>query len=71
MRRLKLLVFPFGVLLLLSGCIVRSLHPLYTDENVIFDTRLIGQWSEEGSKEIWEFSQQGEQRYKDVGQTIK
>ena len=66
MQRLKLLAFPFGILLLLSGCIVRSLHPLYTDENVIFDTRLIGQWSEEGSKEIWEFSQQGEQQYKCV-----
>ena len=66
MQRLKLLAFPFGILLLLSGCIVRSLHPLYTEENVIFDARLIGQWSEEGSKEIWEFSQQGEQRYKCV-----
>jgi len=33
---------------------------------VIFDARLIGQWAEEGSKEIWEFSQQGEQRYKCV-----
>ena len=66
MQRLKLLVFPFGVLFLLSGCIVRSLHPLYTDENVIFDARLIGQWAEEDSKEIWEFSQQGEQRYKCV-----
>ena len=66
MQRLKLLVFPFGILLLLSGCIVRSLHPLYTDENVIFDARLIGQWTEEDSKEIWEFSQQGEQRYKCV-----
>ena len=66
MQRLKLLVFPLGVLLLLSGCIVRSLHPLYTDENVIFDARLIGQWTEEDSKEIWEFSQQGEQRYKCV-----
>ncbi len=66
MQRLKLLVFPFGVLFLLSGCIVQSLHPLYTDENVIFDARLIGQWAEEDSKEIWEFSQQGEQRYKCV-----
>ena len=66
MQRLKLLVFPFGILLLLSGCIVRSLHPLYTEENVIFDARLIGQWAEEDSKEIWEFSQQDEQRYKCV-----
>lgn len=66
MQRLQLLVFPFGILLLLSGCIVRSLHPLYTDENVIFDARLIGQWAEEDSKEIWEFSQQDEQRYKCV-----
>ncbi len=59
MQRLKLLVFPFGALLLLSGCIVRSMHPLYTDENVLFDTRLIGQWTEEDSK-------QDEQRYKCV-----
>ena len=66
MRRLKLLVFPFGVLLLLSGCIVRSMHPLYTDENAIFDARLLGQWTEENSKEIWEFSKQDEQRYKCV-----
>lgn len=63
MRSLKLLIFLSGVLLLLSGCIVQSLHPLYTDENVIFDTRLIGQWSEEGSEEIWEFSRLDEKRY--------
>lgn len=63
MRSLKLLIFLSVVLLLLSGCIVQSLHPLYTDENVIFDTRLIGQWSEEGSEEIWEFSRLDEKRY--------
>ena len=63
MRSLKLLIFLSGVLLLLSGCIVQSLHPLYTDENVIFDMRLIGQWAEEGSKEIWEFSRLDEKRY--------
>ena len=61
-----MVVFLSGVLLLLSGCIVQSLHPLYTDEDVIFDTRLIGQWSEEGSKEIWEFSRLDKKRYRCV-----
>ena len=62
--KFKMMSFLFGISLLLSGCIVQSLHPLYTDENVIFDTRLIGQWSEEGSKEIWEFSKMDKQRYR-------
>ena len=54
MNRLKKRCFLFGLLPLLSGCIVRSLHPLYTDENVIFEEGLVGQWMEEGSKEVWE-----------------
>ena len=66
MNRLKKRAFLFGLLPLLSGCIVRSLHPLYTDENVIFEEGLVGQWMEEGSKEVWEFSRQGAQRYKCV-----
>ena len=36
--KFKMMSFLFGIPLLLSGCIVQSLHPLYTDENVIFDT---------------------------------
>jgi hypothetical protein len=47
--------------LLLAGC-VRSLQPLYTEQDLIFDQNLIGCWSE-GSDETWCFSKQGEKAY--------
>jgi len=45
----------FGVLLLSAGC-VRSLHPMYTEKDLVFEPSLIGQWAEDDSKEIWAFS---------------
>jgi len=47
------------LLTLIAGC-VRSLHPLYTDQDVIFDSDLVGSWSEKNSKETWEFSKRNE-----------
>ena len=41
-----------GFLLLPVGC-VPSLHPLYTDQDVIFDQSVLGVWAEDGSKETW------------------
>jgi hypothetical protein len=48
--------------LLLGGCIITSLHPLYTDEKVIFEEKLIGKWSNKDS--IWEFRPDEGKRYK-------
>ncbi|MGD8501181.1 MAG: hypothetical protein PVJ86_11070 [Phycisphaerales bacterium] len=45
---------------LLGGCIP-SLYPLYTDETLIFDERLIGRWV--GEEETWQFSKAGEKEY--------
>lgn len=49
-----------GVLLALSGCIV-SLHPLYTEEDVIFKPALLGTWikgkERDRGEETWEFKQ--------------
>jgi hypothetical protein len=52
----------FGLLFLLAGC-VKSLHPLYTEQDVIFDEKLVGCWSEYSSDEAWCFSRKGETGY--------
>lgn len=44
------------VLLLAAGCIP-SLHPLYTKETMITEPRLIGEWVEDGTDNLWKFSQ--------------
>lgn len=38
---------------MLGGCVLSSLHPLYTDEELIFEEKLIGKWSD--GNNIWEF----------------
>lgn len=50
------------LLLLAAGC-VRSLHPLYTEQDIIFDANLVGLWSGENMNETWEFSKQNENAY--------
>jgi len=50
---LKKIAF-YTLALLLGGC-VPSLHPLFTDEEIIFDANLVGVWGEPNSKNFWEF----------------
>ena len=52
---LKKIAF-YTLAFLLGGC-VPSLHPLFTDEEIIFDANLVGVWSEpnSNSKNFWEF----------------
>jgi hypothetical protein len=52
-----------GLLLGLAGC-VPSLHPLYTEEDLIFDPALLGSWAGRDGKGSWEFSKAGEKEYK-------
>ena len=51
------------VMLTLSGCIP-TLHPLYTDKDIIFDPALVGSWTEEDAKETWMFQRNGEKAYR-------
>lgn len=41
------------IALLMTGCIVKSLHPFYNEENVIYDKSLLGSWTDEDSAR-WE-----------------
>lgn len=41
---------------LFAAACVPSLHPIYTEQDIIFDNALIGKWVDPESKESWTFS---------------
>ena len=45
-----------------AGCIP-SLHPLYTDKDLVFEPALLGTWDGDGSGSSWQFAQAGENAY--------
>ena len=54
---------------ILGGCVpVMSLHPLYTEKDVIFEEKLLGTWVDDpnGPEAIWEFRrpEEAEKEYK-------
>jgi hypothetical protein len=51
--------------LFLGGCIITSLHPLYTDQQVLFEERLIGKWGDanEDTIAVWEFRPSADRKY--------
>jgi hypothetical protein len=61
MRALKLTV-ALGLAVLVAGC-VPSLHPLYTEEDLVYDPALVGTWTEEESEDTWTFRKVGDKSY--------
>ena len=50
----KLLFYMLAVLV--GGCVpVVSLHPLYTEEDVVFERKLLGTWAQDNDETTWEF----------------
>ncbi|MBA4311983.1 MAG: hypothetical protein C0417_05075 [Chlorobiaceae bacterium] len=58
----KSLVIASIVLFAISGC-VRSLYPLFTEDDIVFNPALIGTWIETNSKNMWTFEKKGESEY--------
>jgi hypothetical protein len=58
-------VLVIALTVLLSGC-VPSLHPLYTESDLLFDPALIGSWAERGDEDTWRFqkAEKGDKTYK-------
>lgn len=52
-----------GLVLVLEGCIP-SLHPLYTDKDLVFEPALLGEWVDQESKEALTFTKGEENKYK-------
>lgn len=64
MKVQKLLFYLLAVLL--GGCVL-SLHPLYTEKDLIFEEKLLGNWVKKGSTETWQFERaDGGKSYKVV-----
>ena len=60
MKTKKLLFYLLAALL--GGCIpVMSLHPLFTEETLVFEEKLLGTWVDD-SNNIWEFKDPNEQK---------
>ena len=61
MKRLAA-AFALLALMIAAGC-VQSLHPLYTDADIVFEPALLGTWDGDGSGSSWEFAQAGGNAY--------
>jgi hypothetical protein len=61
MRTTLLTVWVIG-LVAVSGC-VRSLHPLYTEDDLVYKRELLGTWVEQDTAGTWSFTRAGEKRY--------
>jgi hypothetical protein len=48
-----------------AGCIPTSIHPLYSEKDLVFEPLLVGVWKEKDeSKENWKFEKAGEKKYR-------
>jgi hypothetical protein len=65
MKSIKLLLL-FLVIAAMSGCVVRSLQPLYTEKDLVFKPELVGKWTQPEAKpeEYWQFDKATENSYK-------
>jgi hypothetical protein len=63
--RFKSLLTALTLAVLLSGCTVRSLNPLYAEKDVVFEPGLLGTWAEhDDADKNWTFQRYGENGYR-------
>lgn len=53
-----------AVMLVLAGCLLRSVHPLVPDQEGIVDPALFGTWAEQESEDTWTFEPLGDRSYR-------
>ena len=63
-------IFLAAALVLLSGCIVTSVCPFYTEKDTVFESALVGDWVRElkdSPAEVWKFEPLGSGAYRGGG----
>jgi len=58
-----LLVGLISIIIIINGCIP-SLHPLYTDDDLVFEASLLDKWFDTESSDSWTFGATDENIYK-------
>lgn len=53
----------FASLLSLTGCVVESEQPLYTEKDIIFDANLLGEWADKKGGEKIQIERSGDSAY--------
>ncbi|MBI5267955.1 MAG: hypothetical protein HY851_12055 [candidate division Zixibacteria bacterium] len=59
----SLCLFTVAIGLILTGCLVPSLHPLYNDNEVVTRPGIAGRWSPEDGDAIWDFELEPDSSY--------
>jgi hypothetical protein len=52
-----------GMVLWLAGCSPPSLQPLFTEQDLVFEPRLLGTWADKEAKVTWALKRSGEKSY--------
>jgi len=60
--RTTVVIVALGLAVLMAGC-VPSLHPLFTEKDLVYDPALVGTWAEEEGEDIWIFRKSGDNAY--------
>lgn len=63
MRRCLKTVCSGFLFFVLLGC-VPSIHSLFTEKDLIFESALVGEWASQNAKETWTLTKSGEKEYK-------
>jgi hypothetical protein len=60
--RTTLVIAALALAVLLAGC-VPSLHPLFTEKDLVYDPVLVGTWAKEEGEDRWAFQKSGDSAY--------
>jgi hypothetical protein len=63
MKRTLAILATLAIALFSSGCIVMSVHPYYTDDQLVFEDSLVGRWQSLNGKDTWEFAPDKDKHY--------
>src|SRR2546426_11836026 len=65
-KPMKKLIFPLlSLAAVLTGCLVTSVCPFYTQKDLAFDAGLVGQWTNaKEAGEHWKFEKDGDKAYR-------